>query len=155
MSYTGSKGFSAQGTVLAYSLTESPLAYTQVAELKTINLGGIKLDSTDVTNMESLNATKEKIPTLIDPGDISLAGNYIPHSQSQQALLAALQNRSIIPWQITLPPASISGAGDTNPAQLSFNGFMTELAIDLDVTKEATFSAKIQITGVIAFIDEH
>jgi predicted secreted protein len=154
MSYTGSKAFSGQGTILSMGNGGSPETFTPVAELKTINFSGLKVDAVDVTNMESLNATREKLPTLIDSGEVNMTGNYIAHDSTQQALRTALQARSVLPWTVTLPEGSIQVPTDLLPGQFQFNGFLTELAIDLDVTKEATFTAKITITGVTAFVDE-
>ena len=125
-----------------------------MAELKTINFSGLKVNNVNVTNMQSLNATKEKLPTLIDSGEVKLTGNYVAHDSTQQYLRSALQARSVLPWQAVLPESSIAVGSDMLPGFFSFNGFLTELTIDLDVNKEGTFTATITITGVTTFTDE-
>ena len=146
MPYTGSKAFSGQGSVLAIGNGGSPEAYVEIMELKTINPSGTKADLVDVTNMDS-GVYREKLPTLIDSGEISFAGNYVPSDEGQGLARAAFLGRQKLPYMITEPLASLQ-PGETEPGYASFMGYVTELnGPDLDYSKEATITGKVTITG--------
>jgi predicted secreted protein len=152
--YTGSKAFGGPGTFLAVGNGASPEVYTEVAEIKTIKRSGSKMDTPDVTNMETVNRYREYIATLLDAGEISIEGNYIPHDTTQQNLQALFDNATLAPWTITNPAQSIEVSGDLLPGFWAFNAYLTSLDIDWDVAKEATFSAKLKVTGRPVYTDE-
>src|SRR5271170_683890 len=55
----------------------SPISYTQVIEITDIDWAGITIGKEDVTNLGSPGAVREYKPTLIDPGTVSIEGNWI------------------------------------------------------------------------------
>lgn len=146
MPYTGSQAFSGEGSILSIGNGGSPEVFTEVMELKNINFTGAKADLADVTNMNS-GAFREFVPTLLDSGEANLTGNYIPSDPGQVLMQGIWLNRQKAWFQIVEPLASVP-AGKTNPGVATFYGFVSDPGYpDLDATKEATFSAKIKITG--------
>jgi predicted secreted protein len=141
MTYTGSRAFAGQGTQLQLG-AGSPVSYTTVAEVTKIQKSGSKMDIVDVTNMDSIGAYREKLPTLLDGGEVSLDCNYIPQDATQQALQSQFDNRTLSPWQIVL----VNSLGTWN-----FNAYLTSLDFDISVDKASTFSSKLTITGKPVF----
>jgi predicted secreted protein len=131
MTYGGSQAFAGQGAQLQ-------LAGTTVAEITKIQRSGSKMDIVDVTNMDSIGAYREKLPTLLDGGDISFDALYIPHDPTQQALQTQFDTRALGAWSIILPNALGSWA---------FNAYLTTCDFDLSVDKASTLSGKLAITG--------
>jgi len=154
MPYTGSKAFAGMGTILARGDGASPEAFTPIAEIKNIQRSGAKADQADVTNMDSISAYREWLPTLLDAGEISFTGNYIPADATQQSLQTDFDARASGQWTITLPASSISDPGNATPGFWEFTAFVTGLDFDLSIDKEATISGKLKISGQPVFTDE-
>ncbi len=147
MSYVRSQAFAGRSTVLQYSTNPPSVAYTQLQEVKTIGFSGTKADLADVTNMNSSNY-KEWLPTLIDSGDLAIAGNLIPNAQSEQDVINFFNNQTLTFWEIVLPP----GPGfPTSEGSFAFAAFVVGVDRNLPVEKEATISIKLKITGQISF----
>lgn len=133
-----------QSSAVAFSIPS--LAYTQVAELKTLNFSGSKNDSEDVTNFDSNGRAKEYIVTLLDSGEISIAGNYIAGDTGQAAFRAAFSSGAVLSFKMVLPlQAGQTSVGET----WVFNGFVEELDNDVQYDKALTFSSKVKITGLV------
>jgi hypothetical protein len=74
-----------------------PETFTTIAEVVGISGPSLKLETIDVTNMDS-NGWREKIPTLKDAGEVQLDMNYLPANATQnytQGLLADFNNRTL------------------------------------------------------------
>lgn len=138
MSYTTSQAFAGRGTALKAQYG-SPLAYTELAEIKKISFTGSKYDLADVTNMQSGNF-REWLPTLADSGELSFEANFIPGDATQVELTALFNAATLTAWQVILP----NGLGT-----ISFNGYVTSIDRDIPVDKEGSISGKIKITGQI------
>ncbi len=147
MSYVRSQAFAGRSTVLQYSTNPPSVAYNQLQEVKTIAFSGTKADLADVTNMNSSNF-KEWLPTLIDSGDLSVAGNLIPNDASEADVINFFNNQTLTFWEIVLP----AGPGfPTSEGTFSFTAYVVGLDRSLPVEKEATISLKLKITGQISF----
>lgn len=151
--YTTSKAFIGMGLSLGLG-SGSPVTYEDIAEIKNVQRSGSKVDTVDVTNMESVGAYREFIAGLIDGGEFSFSANYIPHDSTQQALQASMDNQTVAPWKLTLPAKSISDSENTTPGFWSFLALVTSFDIDLPTDKEASISAKLKISGKPVFTDE-
>lgn len=138
--YTGSKAFAGQGTQLQLGNTSGQLSssYTTLAELHKIQRTGSKADSVDVTNMDSVGAYREILPTLLTPGDVSFEGNYIPADSSQQTLQTLFDGRTLRDWRIQLP--NTLGRWD-------FQAYVTGSDFDVSFDKAGTITGKLTITG--------
>ena len=144
-----SKAYSAKGTVFSFGNAATTPTYSTVAEIKTIQFSGGKVDFEDVTNMDSPGAFREKVPTLLDGGDLSLSGNYISGDAGRLAFNTAYLGRTLIACKVVLPLA----AGQTTSGDsFTFNGYVSENNVDLQFDKSVSFSAKITITGPVTEI---
>jgi predicted secreted protein len=144
MTYSGSRAFAGQGTQLQLGsgTPAAPGSYTTIAEVTKIQRSGSKMDIVDTTNMDSIGAYREKLPTLLDGGDISLDCNYVPQDSTQQSLQTLFDNRTLAPWQIVLP----NSLGTWN-----FNAYVAQVDFDLMTDKASTFTSKLTITGKPVF----
>ena len=139
------KSFSAKGTVFSFGpASGSPVVYTTVAEIKTIQFSGGKLDLEDVTNMDSPGAFREQVPTLLSGGDLSLSGNYVSGDAGRAAFNTAYLARTLVSCKVVLP---LAPAQTTTGDSFTFEGYISENNVDLQFDKVSSFSAKVTITG--------
>lgn len=120
----------------------SPLA--PVLEIKHIAINGLTIPAIDATHLLSPNATKEKLPGIIDPKDIEITGNFVGDA-TQLAFLTNAQARTVFAWSVTAKVNS-----NTQTYTLSGTGFVADYghgAIEVDKVHE--FTAKIEITGTL------
>jgi len=147
MAYVNSQAFAGRGTKFNYSTNPPSVAYTQMAEIKTIGFSGQKFDLSDVTNMQSGNF-KEWLATLGDSGDIALTGNLIPNDATAVAVIGFFQNATLVTYQVVLP----AGPGYvTSEGTYTFTAYVQSVDYTIPVEKEATISLKLKITGKITF----
>lgn len=57
--------------------------FTTIAEVLNISGPGLKREVVDVTNMDSTEGWRERVPTLLDGGEISLDLNFLPETATQ------------------------------------------------------------------------
>jgi predicted secreted protein len=127
--------------------TTTPV-YAKVAELKTLDFSGSKNDTEDVTNFDSAGRAKEFVVTLLDMGEIKIAGNYIVTDTGQTAFRAAFNSGAKLSFEIQLPinvPAGQTTTGDL----WVFIGAVTELDNTLSYDKAIQFSATVKVSGLI------
>jgi hypothetical protein len=147
---SASSGFTGKGTV--FSIMVATVA-TPVAQLKTLQFAGQKLNFEDITNLDSPAlgtsdvAVKESIPASADPGTMALAGIFIPSDAGYTALNTAYANAALTSFTVQLP----KGPGQTTKGNLySFSGYVTEEPNpDIQFDKTLTWKTTLQITGPI------
>ncbi len=132
-----SAAFAGRGTKL--EVEDASSNFIEIAELKMVDFTGSKSDLADVTNMDS-GTFREWLPTLIDSGDISFNGNYIPSDTTQNLLTSLFNNQTRSNWRVVLP---------NSLGIISFLAFVVALDRAFPVDKEATISGKLKITGGI------
>jgi len=150
---TASKGFIGKGTVFSIGIAGSPETWTPIAQLKTAAFAGQKLNFDDITNLDSPNlgtstvATKEFLPSLVDPGTISLGGIFLPVDGGYLAFNTAYQAAALTDFKIVLP----KGPGQTTSGnQYAFSGYIVEAPLpDVQFDKALTWKTTIQITTPI------
>lgn len=146
MAYIASAAFSPRGTQLLYQITPS-LGYQLFAEIKQADFSGQKLDLADVTNFQS-GQFREYLATLLDSGELSFKGNFIPSDASQQAVLNLFNTASRNSWQVILPINPNTGL---TYGHFTFLAFVAGFEWGLPIDKEATIMGKLKITGQITF----
>lgn len=111
-----------------------------VAELTEINGPGISVDETEVTSHDS-NWWKEFLPGLIEGGEVTLTGNYVPSDTGQAALRTAMLNQTVDTWEIIYPngygssgDGFITGFEPNGPS----DGSKSEISITLRTTGEVS-----------------
>lgn len=138
-----------KGTVFSIQTSAAgvtPIVYSPVAEIKTLDNTGSKNDLEEVTNFDSEGRFKEYIVTLADAGDLSIAGNYITSDAGQAAFRAAFNAGTVLSYTIVLP---LQSGQSTSGEKWTFNGIVSELDNNVSYDKALTFSAKVKITGPI------
>ena len=96
------------GTVLKRGDGGSPEAFTTLSEGKTVNGPNMKKGSVDVTHNESPNNAMEFLPNLLDGGEISWDGNFIPSSTTHTNLLADIATMVNRNYRVVYPNATTS-----------------------------------------------
>lgn len=145
--YVSSQAFAARGTQLLYQTSPS-VGFQLLAEIKQADFSGQKLDLADVTNFQS-GQFKEWLATLLDSGELSFKGNFIPGDVSQASLLGFFNNATLVTYKVVLP---------TNPAtnqpfgHFTFLAYVSTFEWGLPIDKEATITGKLKITGAIAYV---
>lgn len=113
--------------------------FTSVAEVMSVSAGGLKLDVTEATHMESPSKWREFIATVKDAGDVSFEINFQPALAGHQGLTTDLKNQTLRNWQLVFP--------DSGATTWSFGGFVTSFAPQAQFDGKLTASCSIKITG--------
>src|SRR5437899_1567260 len=148
MAYTSTAAFAGRGRLLQYiQRGPTPATCVTVAELRKLAFTGTKLDTADVTNMQS-GVFREYIATLLDSGELSFEGNYLPQDATQDQVFRTFFNTAKqATWQIVLP--STSGPAGGAGGNITFVAWVVSVDISVPVDKEASISGKLKITGAI------
>lgn len=115
--------------------------FTTVSELKTIGGPQFSQGTTEVTHMESPNAYREYIATLLDAGEISSEMNFT-NVAAQTNLIVDLENRVRRNFQLTF----VTAAGT---ATWSFSGLVTNFEPNFAIEDAISASVTIKITGPV------
>lgn len=134
--------YQGRGCKLNLQTSVSPVVYTEVGQLSSVKMGGLKSGTIDITNLDSPSGFKEITPGIIDPGEISFDGILNPANSSIANLLALLQAQTLSYWDLAL---------SDGVTHVRFYGYVTEYApvSDVAVGKALTFSGKITLTGQV------
>ena len=141
-----SKGYIGKGTVLKFGSTA-------VAQLKTLQFAGQKINFEDISNLDSpvLGTSAvplgENLPNKAEPGTMALAGIFLPSDTGQLALETAYLGAALSSFSIQLP----MGPGQTTQGNLyAFSGYIVEQPLpDVQFDKTLTFKTTIQVAGAI------
>lgn len=114
------------------------------AEVTEINGPGIKVGSTELTNLNSPNAAKEKTPGLIDAGQLTLKCNF---TKVQYALMLTNLRTKGMALKITFP---LVGA-EITASTLTGTGFIAELGIAIPEDDRITNDVTIEWSGLPVF----
>ena len=142
------KAFTGKGTIYSIGTSGTTPTYTAVSELKTFAFSGTKNDTEDVTNSDSAGRAREFLVTLLDSGEISIAGNYVAGDAGQVAMRAAFNSGAILSHKMVLP---MSPAQTTSGDTFTFLGLVVENNLDVQFDKALTFAAKVKVSGVITY----
>jgi hypothetical protein len=132
------------GTLVQMSDGGSPETYAAIGELRgDISLSGMESDEIEVTthNAVLLSRAKEKIPGLIDPGNLEFEINYVASDATHIALRNVWQN------QIKRNFRLLSRSG----ALVTLVGYVMTMPITYPVGDSINAKIKIMITGLPAF----
>lgn len=93
--------------------------YFEYGEVTNITPPNEQMGETEVTHMQSPGGYIERIPTLVDPGDMSVEINYLPGSDTEDHMLGWKTTRDVRSCQIVWPAST--GRVDTFPGY--YKGF--------------------------------
>jgi hypothetical protein len=116
---------------------------TLIQEVVDISGPDQKAEFDDVTNQQSTEFYRERVPTLIDGGMLTANCNLIPGDGSQAGLLAAMQARTLEPFTLN-PPAPYDAT------EYAFNAYVSDWAIKGPHAKKGELDIKLQISGPVA-----
>ncbi len=143
-----SLAFKGQGTQLQSDFGTGG-TFTTIAEITKVQRTGGKSDLADVTNLDSPDSYREYLPTLLTAGDISIDGNYLGNQDGSQAQFQTMfDQQTKANWQIVLPAAN---GGTSSLGTWTFAAYVASFDFDLPHDKQATFTAKLTITGKPTF----
>ena len=145
-----SNAIAAYGTLIkrGASPTSPNQTFTTIAEVKSISGPSTKVTVLDVTTHSSAASGNymEKLPSLIDPGEVTFDLNYVPSDATIQALRSDLTNRSKRQWKVQTP-ADATGASQN----IVFDGYVTDFPLEFPTDDVMGGSITITITGAITF----
>ena len=131
-----------QGFQLSVTVGTSPAVVTPIGQLRTAKRSGSKTKIVDITNTDSPSSYEETMPTIISPGDVDFTGVFGPDDTSQILLQTIQDARTLNTWKIELPNAA---------GHWAFTAYVSEIAMDIDYSKEVTFSGKLSISGPVIY----
>lgn len=140
----GSNAKFGYGTLVKMGDGGSPETFTTIAELRgEIAFDGMESDSIEITtHNNAINGrAKEKIPGLIDPGNLNFEINYIANEVTHVACRQAWANQTRKNFQILSPYGDLT----------SLVGYIMTMPISYPVDDSINAKIKIMISGLPTF----
>lgn len=148
-----SQALAAYGTLLKRGSSPSgtnqnDASYVTIGEVKSIKGPSTEVSVLDVTTHSSAASGnyREKIPSLIDPGEIEFEINYVPTNSTIQNLRADLVGRTKRDFKLQTP-ADSTGAS----SNMLFAGYVTSFPLEFPTDDVMSSNIKITLTGAITF----
>jgi hypothetical protein len=120
-----------------------------ILQMKDFTVPSQKLALDEVTNTSSPSSgvytIKERIPTILDPGEFSCVGIFLPSDPGLIAVQTAFASGIAQSFQIQLPP--IAGQSTTGNIY-EFNALITENPIPTTINVDKAITVKITLTLV-------
>lgn len=113
--------------------------FSTIAEVKTISGPNTSSQVIDVTHMESDDNTREFLPTLIDPGEMSFGLNFLPGNASHVSLRTDQKNRTRRNWKLVFTNAAAT--------TYSFAGYVTGFSITAEIENALQAQCNIKLTS--------
>jgi len=123
--------------------------YEYVGDLRTISLPEEAADQIDVSTLDIEGRYKEFIAGTVDPGEISLEGNYKADDAGQNAIHGFFKSGEVFEWVVEV--AGI--VGETTVAKLSGKATCSSCKRvgDLVEGEIIPFTATLKVTGETLF----
>lgn len=125
----------------------SPEGYTTLANVASITGPGLAANVVDVTSHSNANPWRQKITTLLDPGDVSFDLYFVPNDTGHKALLALFTSRSggvASPFALSFPTTA-------SRTVWTFNGWVSKFSTTEPVDNVIKAAVTITITGPPTF----
>jgi hypothetical protein len=142
---TASKARLGYGSKFYTGDTASPVGYTLLSEIATINFADYTVAEVDVTHLLSPNTSEESIPCLLKPGTIELTGNYTGDASQQNVDVLAVA-QAVFPWKITAP------ASGALVLTITGYGYITKKETGpFEANKKNDFKVAVRVSGAISY----
>ena len=147
-----SAAIAAYGTLLkrgsSPSGTNINSTYVNIGEVKSIKGPSTEVSVLDVTTHSSAASGnyREKLPSLIEPGEVEFGINYVPSDATIQSMRSDLVNRTKRDFKLQTP-ADSSGAS----SNMLFSGYVTSFPLEFPTDDVMSATIKITLTGAITF----
>lgn len=138
--------YHAFGTVLQMSDGAASPAFTAIAGLTNIDGPGVSVESLDATAHDSASAARQKLPGLVDGGQVTIEGYYDPADPTHDGttgIAGVATDRAVRDFRII-------DVDDAN-SQTDFSGFFVEFRRTAPFDGLLGFTATIEVTGVPTF----
>jgi hypothetical protein len=135
---------------IGVGLIPSSATYTQIIEITDIDPSGIEVGKEEVTHLGSLNATKEYVPGLIEPGTLGFEGNWVGGDTTLASVLTAIGARTKQCFQV-----QVLSNGASKITTIQGVGFLTKFNPLGKVTadKAVKYSGEVQFTGTVTYTE--
>lgn len=135
----------AYGTLLKRETSPGSGVYATVAEVKSMSGPSMKGDVIDVTTHSSAaaGAWREKISSLLDPGEVTFALNLVPASAGHKSLLADFTGRVKTAFKFVFP--------DIGATEWLFSGYITNFGAKATVDGVLEADMTVTLTGAPTF----
>jgi len=135
----------AYGTLLKRETSFGSTVFVTVAEVKSMNGPSMKGDIIDVTTHSSAaaGAWREKISSLLDPGEIGFALNLVPASSGHKALLSDFTGRVKTNFKFVFP--------DVGLTEWAFTGYLTQFNAKAETDGVLEADVTVTLTGAPTF----
>lgn len=124
--------------------SNSPGTWTEIAEITSITPPSVSRDVIDATNSDSPDRWREHIPGLLDGGEVTIEGNFIPGGAGDVALIVAQTDTFARAYRIIFPNAVV----------WDFQAFCTAYEPEAPFDDKMTFSATFKVSGKPDFVTE-
>lgn len=126
------------------------VTYTDIPGVNSIQIPMPTQEFVDITTLDSPNGTRERLPTLIDYGTITIGCISTPAGFDAQYddMIAARDAKTPIYYRVTMPTsAGQSVSGDV----ATFRGYPTPKVEGTDIGGVYNMTIEIQVTGDVTF----
>jgi len=140
---TTSSAFWAYGSKLKLGDGATPEVFTEIAEVMDITPPALSRDAIEVSNQQSTNGWREKIPGWRDGDEVSFNCNWLPQNATQDevtGLLSTFTDDELHNWQILLPDAV---------TLVAFAGFLTGFEPDLPLEEQGQLAITLTVSGPV------
>ncbi len=129
------------GTTFGRGDGASNEAFTNMAEVNSVNFTGLSQDTIDVTSLDSLGGYREFITGFKDSGEMTLNLNFTAVNFAlMKTDFEAVVARN---YKVTLP--------DTGASTLDFAGLCNGLSIPIETDGKISLDVTFKISGAITF----
>ena len=139
-------GVPAYGSKLYLGDLGSPTIFSLIPNVLDINFGGFKVENVDVTSHSTGTPWRQKLPTLVDGGDITVDIALVPGEPTHGAtsgLIYIATNRQVRPFKLEF---------QSSPVQtITFNAFVSQIPITAPIADVLKTSITITVPGEIVF----
>jgi len=140
-----SQAIPSYGTLLKRETSFGSTVFVTIAEVKSMDGPGMKGDTIDVTTHSSAasGAWREKISSLLDPGEVSFTINLVPSLAAHKSLLSDFTTRTKTNFQMVFP--------DGGSTTWSFTGYITQFGAKAEVDGVLEADMTVTLTGAPTF----
>ena len=138
-----SAAFWAYGSKIKLGDGGTPEVFAEIAEVMDISPPQLSRDSIEVTNQQSTNGWREKIPGWRDGSEVTYNCNWLPDNTTHDeitGMLSTFNDDELHNWQILLPDGTTT---------ISFAGFLTAFEPDLPFEEQGQLSLTLTVSGQV------